>query len=143
MHRIFFSIFINIKRMITSNRQQDKKKVQILDKNQYVYHNICFATFSIMKYSKQTQFYVRKYQSYDCQEVQEIFYNGTSGIFMTAVLNLWNGENFGTLIFHFSFFIFCLVLTTWNSWIVGASLFATFESLVIFAVYDIFYNRAR
>ncbi len=96
-----------------------------------------------MKYLKQTHFYVRKYRSSDCQEVQEIFYNGTSGIFKTAVLNLWKGENYGTQLFHFSFFIFCILLTIWYSSIVGASLFATFEGLIVFAIYDIFYNRAR
>ncbi len=96
-----------------------------------------------MNYLKQTEFYVRKYRSSDYQEVQEIFYNGTSGIFRSAVLNLWNGDNLVTLIFHLIFFIFCLFITTWKSWIIGASLFLTFEGLVIFSVYDVFYNRAR
>ena len=88
-------------------------------------------------------FIARKYQEIDFEKVREIFNDGTSAIFRSAISDLFNGQNQKTQILHFSVFIFCLLISALSSPQIGLTIFFSFEFVIFYSIYDIFCNRAR
>ena len=86
---------------------------------------------------------IRKYKLSDFKEVQTIFYHGTSGVFYSAIWDLWNGTHVATQNLHFSVLLISALISLSTCLITGVLLWFTFEAIVVFAIYDIFVERAR
>ena len=86
---------------------------------------------------------IRKYKLTDFKEVQNIFYHGTSGVFYSAIWDLWNGTHVDTQSLHFSLLLISALISLSKCLITGVVLWFSFEAIVAFVIYDIFVERAR